>query len=154
MSNFCKLAESDPSKYAGRMGQPWKEDEVKQLLQSIKQKKSIEDIAGEHQRTVGAITAQQRKLAYDYYSNDNMPIDMIISFTGLTEDEIQQTITRYSAAKEKKQIKEEKPHKNVKEVPITQSTKAPFEWEQLDRSEIIMLLKDIQRKLDILLAKP
>ena len=62
MSNyFTRLKDKNPTKYPARMGQPWAEEEVIQLLASIKKQKTIEDIATEHQRTIGSINAQRKK---------------------------------------------------------------------------------------------
>jgi hypothetical protein len=44
-----------------RMGKKWEDNEVQQLLQSIHKKKSIYEIAKEHERSVGAIYAQRKK---------------------------------------------------------------------------------------------
>ena len=42
MNRFAKLIEKDPTKYPARMGKPWAEEEVVQLLGSIKKKKPME----------------------------------------------------------------------------------------------------------------
>lgn len=139
MSNiFEKMVEKDPIKYPARMGKKWEDDEVVKLLRSIQKKKSISDIATEHQRTIGAINAERRKLAADYWFHDKRPIEEIIKFTGLTKEEIEDTIKRRTAARDfkpKQSITED-----LVEIPS-------------DMKEVIILLKDIQTKLSFLMEK-
>jgi hypothetical protein len=42
------------------MGKPWSQEELSQLLQEIKEKKSIIDIAALHKRTQGGINSRLR----------------------------------------------------------------------------------------------
>jgi hypothetical protein len=53
-----------------RIGMKWEEDEVRYLLTSIKNHKSISDIAIEHQRTEKAIKFKIEKLADKYFLED------------------------------------------------------------------------------------
>ena len=87
-----KLIQKNPGKYPGRMGFPWKHEEEYKLLQSIREKKTIEEIAQEHQRTFGSIFAKLKGFAFDYY-NENKTIDQIKLYTGLSESEIQDIIS-------------------------------------------------------------
>ena len=91
---------NDPVLYPERMGAKWDDDEVLKLLKSIRKKKSIYDIAIEHQRTTGAINSRRRKLAVDYWFNDKRPIEEIIKFTGLTREEIETAIKRRAVTKD------------------------------------------------------
>ena len=77
---FTKMA-LENEHYPLRMGQPWEEDEVKQLLKSIHLKKCIKVIANEHQRTEGGILSRLRFIATEYYFNDNLPIQTIVFFS-------------------------------------------------------------------------
>jgi hypothetical protein len=139
MSNiFEKMVEKDPIKYPARMGKKWEDDEVVKLLRSIQKKKSISDIATEHQRTIGAINAERRKLAADYWFHDKRPIEEIIKFTGLTKEEIEDTIKRRTAAREFK----------AKQTVTEDLVEIPS-----DMKEVIILLKDIQSKLSFLMEK-
>ena len=85
----------DSSKYPARMGKGWDQEEIVKLLDSIRNKKSIEEIATEHERTVGGINSRRRGIATDYYFNNNLSIDKIQKFTGLTGEEIEDAIKRY-----------------------------------------------------------
>ena len=138
MSIFQKMLEKDPTKYPARMGKKWDDDEVLKLLTSIQKKKTISEIATEHQRTTGAINSERRKLAADYWFNDKRPIEEIIKFTGLTKEEIEDTIKRRTAAKEFKT--KQTVTKDLVEFPS-------------DMKEVITLLKDIQSKLSFLIEK-
>jgi len=147
MSNYItKLRDKEPTKYPARMGQPWAEEEVVQLLASIKKQKTIEDIATEHQRTVGGINAQLKRMAAEYYSNDGRTIEEIGKFTGLTEQQINDAIKKYSEPKPVKKlviINKPKPAKNI--VVTNESTTEP--------NEVVTILKDIRDKLDLLIKK-
>lgn len=133
---FQKMVEKDPAKYPARMGKKWDDDEVLKLLTSIKKKKTISEIATEHQRTTGAINSERRKLAADYWFNDKRPIEEIIKFTGLTKEEIEYTIKRRTGAKEFK-------NKQTVTEDLVEVTPG--------MNEVIILLKDIQHKLSFLM---
>jgi hypothetical protein len=102
MATYTKMARENPDKYPARMGQPWTSDEVSKLLTFIANNKLIEDIAKEHQRTEGGITAQLRKMAYDYYKNDKKPIEEIVTLTGLSQKQIIDTIAKRDGIQDKK----------------------------------------------------
>jgi len=134
----------DPSQYPKRLGQPWKEGEIKRLLCSIQQKKSVEEIAEEHQRTVSGIQCYIKKLAVEYHVHHNMPMEEIERSTGLTREQIEDAIQKQgqkgknTGAKEPKEPKESKKHKQSKEPTM---------------AEMALLLTDIQAKLAMLLER-
>jgi hypothetical protein len=132
------MVEKGPTKYPARMGKKWDDDEVLKLLTSIQKKKSISEIATEHQRTTGAINSERRKLAADYWFNDKRPIEEIIKFTGLTKEEIEDSIKRRTAVKDCK----------TKETVTEDLVEIPS-----DMKEVIILLKDIQSKLSFVMEK-
>jgi len=127
------IAANESSKYTARMGKAWDDEEIVKLLQSIRKKKSIEDIAKEHERTIGAINSRRRDLAADYWFNDKRPIEEIMNFTGLTKEQIEGVIRKRTATKE-----------CLIEDPQDTSP---------DMKDIIPLLKDIQKKLSIIIEK-
>lgn len=123
---FQNLTKKDPPVICiSRMGKNWDKDEVHKLLQSIQNKKTISDIATEHQRTNGAISSALRKIAADYWFNDKKSIEEIVEITNLSKFEINNAIKRRT------------------------TTKVPYE----KKEEVIILLKDIQSKLSILIEK-
>lgn len=135
----------DPSKYPARLGQGWSKDEISKLLASIQENKSIEAIAVEHERTHNGITSYLRKIAADYHFNDKKTIDEIISITHLTKAQIEDAITR-------REFKE-----SVRKV-VTDDTAPPKKTRRAREDipsmvEVVTLLKDIQKKLDILMEK-
>ena len=81
----------DMSKYPSNMGKPWLDDEVLQLLQNVRKKKAISDIAQEHGRTEGGIRGRLKQLAFDYYK-EGRTIEVIEKFTGLSKEDIESTI--------------------------------------------------------------
>jgi len=129
----------DPSQYPKRLGQPWKEGEIKRLLCSIQQKKSVEEIAEEHQRTVSGIQCYIKKLAVEYHVKHNMPMEEIQHFTGLTKEQIEEAIQKQE-------------QKGVKKTGATEP-KEPKEPKEPTMAEMAVLLKDIQAKLAMLLER-
>lgn len=89
-----------------RRGQPWIDDEIQNLLQAVRKKESIEQIAQKHERTPGGIRARLRELAADYYFNDNRPIDEIMKFTGLDAETISDAISKRQYVMDLKEKKE------------------------------------------------
>ena len=139
------MVEKDPSKYPARMGSKWDDEEVLKLLKSIKINKSIIDIAAEHERTVGAINSERRKLAADYWFNDNRPIEEIIKFTGLTKEEIEDTIKRRTK-NAKCNLSDMTSEKCIK-INHSSFINEELEADTSDMKEVISLLQDIQGKL-------
>ena len=129
--------------HPSRMGKGWNEEEDVKLLASIQKKKSIEEIAKEHDRTVGGINSHIQKIAVDYHFNDKRSIEEIQKFTGLTKEQIEYAIKRHElkdAAKKSAESAESAESKVKKEKPLTML-------------EVVSLLKDIQSKLNTLLEK-
>jgi len=102
MATYTKMVKENPDKYPTRMGQPWTSDEVSKLLVFIANNKQVGDIAKEHQRSEGGITAQIRKMAYEYYKNDKKSIEEIKTLTGLSDSQIIDTIAKRDGIKDKK----------------------------------------------------
>jgi len=112
----------DKSLYPSRMGKTWKDEEVKDLLNSIKSKKSIEMIASIHQRTEGGIIGKLKDVAVDYYIYHNKQVDEIEIYTGLSKEVILEAIQkkqhRNSLMKKEREIITKVPHYG-KQIPIS-----------------------------------
>ena len=138
-NNYYKyLHEQEPGKYPARMGSPWKGEEIVKLLTAVRNKKTISEIATEHERTKGSIASKLRTLAGDYYFNDKRPIEEIQKFTGLSEEVILEVI--------KKRDNQEKIKESIKKTVLKQE-----EVKKNENVEIMAMLKDINKKLDLLL---
>ena len=135
----------DGSKYPSRIGQPWKDEEIEKLLRNIQKKKTMEEIAKEHQRTIGGIYSRIREIAADYHFNDNRPIDEIQKYTRLTKEEIEDAIKRRKFNEALK-----KPHVSLQPKPVIEK---PKEQEMPTMLEVVSLLRDIQGKLNLLLER-
>jgi hypothetical protein len=90
---FDNLRKEFPDKYPERMGLAWQHNEEIKLLTSVREKKSIEQIAEDHKRTTSAIKCKLRAFAFDYYC-ENKTIEQIQKYTGLSEEEIKEAIAR------------------------------------------------------------
>ena len=115
-----------------RQGKPWIKDEIMQLLHRVAMKKSITEIAAEHQRSTGGITSRLREIAADYHYENKMSMEDIKKFTGLSEEVILDAISR------RKSVAEAKPKPKVK---------VPEKEENSELMEILVTLKDIQRMM-------
>ena len=65
------------------MGKPWKQEELDQLFQEIKEKKSIVDIAALHKRTSGGIRSRLWAIAAELHLDQKKTIQECIQVTGL-----------------------------------------------------------------------
>ena len=138
----------DASNYPTRMGQSWEDDEVQKLLNSIQKKKTIEAIALEHERTVGGIRGQLRRLATDYHFNDGRSIEEIEKYTGLTKEEIEDAIRRKEIRNSTSSRK-----KQANQVISSDTNTIVIDESIPNLKEMFSILKDIQQKLTVLLDK-
>lgn len=88
LSVFKKLREE---KETSSVGKKWTSQEETQLLNSItKNKKSFEDIAKEHKRTVNGIKCRLKKLALDMIEKDGKTVEETATLMNLTVEEIEE----------------------------------------------------------------
>jgi len=120
-----------------RSGKAWDDEEVLRLLTSIRMKKSMEDIALEHKRTVGGIDSKRRKLAYEYFL-EGRTMEEIQRFTGLNKEQLDETIKKY---------------KQIYSLNVEKKKPKLISSISSSDSEIVSILKDINMKLDILIKK-
>ena len=95
----------DASKYPSRLGAPWTDKELIQMLTSVKNKESFQDIASKHERTLGGIKSKLRQLAAEYYTNDDKSIEEIKVITGLDKESIIDAIQKRAWADSQKEKK-------------------------------------------------
>lgn len=135
------LATKYPEKYPARMGQPWSDDETQKLLQAVKRSEDHNQIAKEHQRTVGSITSRLKLLAYEYYQEE-LPIEKIQKYTGLNKEVIADSISKYTWAEENKKKKNEAKQK-IQDSPVVRVDEF-LEKKNTQLTEIIDLLKEMK----------
>ncbi len=131
----------DASTRPARMGQTWNEEEVAKLLKLIQKKKSLEEIAKEHERSVRSIECQLLIIAADYHFNNSLSKEEIRKFTGLTFEEIGFAIGRRAYTN---RLKEEKAMKKVAP-PV--ETRPP----EPTLADVMARLDNIEIKLNVLL---
>ena len=119
-------------------GKPWLEDEILRLLQAVKRKESIQQIAETHRRTSGGIQSRLSSLAADYYYNDERPIEKIMTFTGLSKDQVLDAIAKRANTMKVKEKKKEQKAQSYRTPSINM-----FEPPKKDES-VISLLTEIR----------
>lgn len=140
------------------MGSPWSDDEIIQLLQCIRKKKSISEIAEIHQRTEGGIKYRLREIAADYHFNDNRPLDEIHKYTGLSFEQIEDAIKRREIRTIIQEKRKNEGSKTVNKQVINDKkivNKYDFIGDDSGREptmrEMMTVLLDVQKKLTTIL---
>lgn len=134
-----------------RHGNPWFPEEIQQLLQEVRKKETISEIASKHERTPGGIRSKLRQLAADYYFNDNRPLDEIMKFTGLDKETIADAISKrqYEMDMKEKKAAEVKMMK-----PITEfMAPKPAEQKREYMNEILCEIRDMMKEMLVLLKE-
>ena len=146
---FQKQMEENPDKYPKRHGMPWGEDEIQELLIQIARKKTHEQIAEIHERTVGGIIACLKRIIRDYY-DEGKPIEKIMKYTGFSQKWIEEIIKNHDAKKNKKELKKKTPIvKSTSKVPNESTTNK----ETSDNIDMYNRLKHIENLLVKILDK-
>lgn len=139
----------------------WNSAETEQLLEEIRNKKSVKDIATAHSRTTTSIMNRLTDLAVDYHFFDELPNEEITALTGLTHKQIVNAVERRKA----------KIMLNERQKPVEAPVEAPVEEKLMEISpelkhlptlilspvdemptlaDVFKLLKDIQKKVEVL----
>ena len=80
-------------------GKRWTDEEIIQLLTSVRKKKTHEELAVAHGRSKNSIFQKLKALAIDYYEGEGKTVEEIQRFTGLSKEVIEQAILESSAPK-------------------------------------------------------
>ena len=143
--NYNRLKADNPEKYPAKLGAAWKEEDIKQLLEDIKNKLSHEEIANKHERTIGGIRSRIRELAADYYFNNELSVDKIQKYTGISLEEIADSISKRQWRMDNRKTPSVK--KDVVVIPT--STSAPIiSTDSSELKEMLVVLKDIQNMMN------
>lgn len=110
--------------YPARMGKAWDDHETLNLLKKIRENKTVDTIAKEHERTVGGITSKLRVLAYEFYE-EGKTIDQIKKYTGLSTEQIADSISKREYAKSilKNKLKEDPIDKKMNQEELLQAVR-------------------------------
>ena len=110
--------------YPARMGKAWDDHEILNLLKKIRENKTVDIIAKEHERTVGGITSKLRVLAYEFYE-EGKTIDQIKKYTGLSTEQIADSISKREYAKSilKNKLKEDPIDKKMNQEELLQAVR-------------------------------
>lgn len=88
------------------MGKSWKQDEIEQLLNEVKEKKTFDEIAIIHKRTPGGISSRLRDLAAKLYLDENKSIQECIEITSLEKQDIIDAVSKRQAYNGRKLLKQ------------------------------------------------
>ena len=110
--------------YPARMGKAWDDHEILNLLKKIRENKTVDTIAKEHERTVGGIRSRLGVLAYEFYE-EGKTIDQIKKYTGLSTEQIADSISKREYAKSilKNKLKEDPLDKKMNQEELLQAVR-------------------------------
>jgi len=157
-ANIQKLKQANPDKNLENAGKPWSDENVAKLLADVQKKKTLEEMAELHGRTVGGIRARLKTIAVDYYTNNNMSVSDIEKYTGLSAESIVDAISKHEYLAELAEKKKEGRLKIETKTPLTQSPKRQtliedsMVFQKKDGvhetlKELLVVAKDIQRMM-------
>jgi DNA relaxase NicK len=106
----------------------------------IRENKTVDTIAKEHERTIGGITSRLRVLAYEFYE-EGKTIDQIKKYTGLSTEQIADSISKREYAKSIKERKQNLKNK-LKEDPIDK---------KMNQEELLQAVREIRDKCNKIL---
>ena len=140
-----------------RNGARWNEDETRELLNNIRKKKTIVEIAAAHERTTTSISSRLIEVAADFHFFDARPLEEIMKYTGLTHKQVVNAIERRKAkimvAEKRKVVPAEPPPAE----PVTKDSEKPvLTFSPLVEPandvfvEMLEILRDIQKKVGVL----
>ena len=148
---FSKTMSS--TEHPANRGKPWLDDEILQLLQNVRKKKTVEEIAEQHQRTVGGITSRLKELAAGYHA-EGRPMEDIMRFTGLTEEVINDTLARRKIGEENRKKRDE-----ANAINSAGKYEKKYQYQFVDvppqptMTDVMEILRDIQGKLAFVLER-
>jgi hypothetical protein len=117
------------------VGSMWTVEEEKQLIESLRNDKSIDDIAKEHKRTTGGIKSRINLMAVNMIDKNEQSIDDVCAMFRLSKHELEYRQEKFAAKKEKTEAKK-KEKAEAKKKTSTEESKT--DETQLD------VLKDIR----------
>ena len=133
----------------------WNEKDDAMLLQHIAKKHCIEEIARILQRPSNVVYFNRTRLAARYHNEDGDDAEDIQALLGMTAAEVESAFTLYPAKTPKVAVaKRERERKRNKEVVTT--TVVPLTeiiHKEPTMSELMVVLKDIQTKLQYILTR-
>jgi len=142
-----------------RNGARWNEDETRELLNNIRKKKTIVEIAAAHERTTTSISNRLIEVAADFHFFDARPVEEIMKYTGLSHKQVVNAIERRKAkimvAEKRKGVEVVAPVTPLE--PIKEDVEKPVLTfsplvEPSDNVfvEMLEILRDIQKKVAVL----
>ncbi len=150
-----KLKEKNPEKNLENAGKPWTTENIAKLLADVQKKKTHEELAELHGRTVGGIRSRLREIAADYYFNDELPMKDIEKYTGLSPEVIADAISRREyrnglAEKKKSTVSTQSPkakiQTHIEDSMVFKAPETPDSYHETLK-ELLVVAKDIQRMM-------
>ncbi len=124
-----------------RVGVKWLKEEDLQLEEEIKEKKSYEDIALEHKRTITGIKSRIiTEILYPKYKNENISLEELSEEYNIDKNIIEKYINKKQITKSIEKNKEEIIDKNEYIINEIQSLKKKFNSIENKLNKIIYLI--------------
>jgi hypothetical protein len=139
-----------------RLGDPWDDLEIAELLSEVKAGKSYDEMASQHERTSGSIRARLREIAANLHLKEKRTIQECCNITGLTKDEVIDAINKKEyreSQKKQKKIDSKKvivqPDYEIQSEDETALLSKPAS----EMGQVLELLKDIKNLLQDLVSQ-
>lgn len=145
----CDLRNNEQT---SRAGKKWLSEEDDELVQEVTDKKSFEDIALKHKRTITGIKSRViSKILYPKYKNDNISFDNLSSEYNIEKDLIETYIHKIETNTAiQKSVEQNDLRNKEKGCEVKSKTNRRLLFEKITRLETKML--SIEEKLDFIIT--
>ena len=135
-----------------RAGNKWLPEEDDKLVQEISDKKSFEDIALEHKRTIGGIKSRViSQILYPKYKNDNIGLDELSSEYKIEKELVEKYINKIETNNAiKKSVEQNNSDSKEESDEAKPKTNRKLLFEKITSLETKMLT--IEQKLDFIIS--
>jgi hypothetical protein len=148
---YKKMREADPTK-PKRLGEPWDDLEVAELLSHVKNGKSHMEIARAHERTEGSITSRLKVIASTMHLDENKDVNECCKVTGLTKDQVIDAVNREEYKRQNKTETSKQRAARLEQKTKESLNSAP-KYPTPESQETLVLLREIHSMLRELLDR-
>lgn len=148
---MLKVSELRKNEETAKAGKKWLPEEDSKLIQEVTDKKTYDEIALEHKRTIGAIKCRViSHVIYVKYKDGNTNIDELASEYNIEKEMLERQINKIEATNAIKQAVEQNSYETKGENEVEPRTKRKVLLEKIASIEDKMII--IEQKLDQIIS--